>query len=127
MNRFVPVVIRHARNLAAMPRLVARSFAATRYAAGAGAPGIQFAAFGRSLGLRALVALERGALDLLLTPVSIVRYWEFPFVLRLLPKRPGRCLDISSPRLFSFFVASRMQPSMVRMLTPRTRPSPPRI
>jgi SAM-dependent methyltransferase len=121
VNRFVPVVIRRARDLAAMPHLVARSVAATRYAARAGAPGIQFAAFGRSLGLRALVALERGALDLLLTPVSIVRYWEFPFVLRHLPQRPGRCLDISSPRLFSFYVASRMQPSMVRMLNPDRR------
>lgn len=121
MNRFMPVVIRRARHLAATPRLVVRSFAATRYAARAGAPGIQFATFGRSLGLRALVALERGALDLLVTPVSIVRYWEFPFVLRHLPQRPGRCLDISSPRLFSFYVASRRRPTSVRMLNPDRR------
>lgn len=116
-----PQMIRRARHLAAAPRLLARSLAATRYASRAGAPGIEFAAFGRSLGLRGLALAERGALELLVTPVSIVRYWEFPFALRHLPQRPGRCLDISSPRLFSFYVASRRQPSMVLMLNPDRR------
>lgn len=112
------MVARRARYLAATPCLLARSLAAARYAARTGASGIEFAAFGRYLGLRALVAAERGALELLVTPVSIVRYWEFPFVLRHLPQRPGRCLDISSPRLFSFYVASRRRPTSVRMLNP---------
>jgi hypothetical protein len=67
------------------------------------------------------MAFERGALDLLLTPVSIVRYWEFPFVLRHLQRDPGRCLDISSPRLFSFYIASRRKPPIVRMLNPDRR------
>jgi len=67
------------------------------------------------------LAFERGALDLLLTPVSIVRYWEFPFVLRHLRPDPGRCLDISSPRLFSFYVASLRTPSIIRMLNPDRR------
>jgi SAM-dependent methyltransferase len=119
--RLSHVVNRRLRRLAATAGLLARSFAATRYAAREGAPGLEFAAFGRSLGLRALLAAERGALELLVTPVSIVRYWEFPFALRHLPQRPGRCLDISSPRLFSFYVASRRQPSSVRMLNPDRR------
>ena len=114
-------MIRRARRLAAMPRLLARSLAATRYAARAGAPGIEFAAFGRSLGMKALALADRSAVELLVTPVSIVRYWEFPFVLRNLPQRPGRCLDISSPRLFSFYVASRRRPISVRMLNPDRR------
>jgi SAM-dependent methyltransferase len=82
---------------------------------------MEFAAFGRSLGLRAMALADRSALELLLTPVSIVRYWEFPFALRHLPQRPGRCLDISSPRLFSFYIASRRQPSSVLMLNPDRR------
>jgi SAM-dependent methyltransferase len=82
---------------------------------------MQFAAFGRSLGLKALAGAEHGALEMLVTPVSIVRYWEFPFALRHLPQGPGRCLDISSPRLFSFYVASRRQLSTVRMLNPDRR------
>lgn len=114
-------VVRSARHLAATPRLFARALAATRYATRAGAPGMEFAAFGRSLGLRALVAADRSALELLVTPVSIIRYWEFPFVLRHLPRQPGRCLDISSPRLFSFYVASRREPSTIRMLNPDRR------
>ncbi len=120
--RWLPyAVVRRARYLAATPGLLARSLAATRYATRAGTPGMDFAAFGRSLGLRALALADQSALELLVTPVSIVRYWEFPFVLRHLPQRPGRCLDISSPRLFSFYVASRRQPSTVRMLNPDHR------
>ena len=114
-------MIRRARSLVAAPRLLARSLAATRYAARAGAPGTDFAAFGRSLGLRALALGDRSALELLETPVSIVRYWEFPFVLRHLPQPAGRCLDISSPRLFAFYVASRRQPAELRMLNPDRR------
>jgi SAM-dependent methyltransferase len=104
-----------------IPVLLARSLAATRYAALKGAPGIEFAAFGRSLGLRALALADRSAIELLLAPVSIVRYWEFPFVLRHLPQRPGLCLDVSSPRLFSFYVASRRKPTALRILNPDRR------
>lgn len=82
---------------------------------------MEFAAFGRSLGLKALVLGDRSGLELLLTPVSIVRYWEFPFVLRHLPRAVNQCLDISSPRLFSFYVASRRKPSSVLMLNPDRR------
>lgn len=110
-----------ARRMIAAPRLLIRSLAAFRYAERAGAPGLAFAAFGRRLGLNALLHLQRGGLDLLLTPVNIVRYWEFPFALRHLAKEPGRCLDISSPRLFSFYVASHRRPSLVRMLNPDHR------
>jgi hypothetical protein len=114
-------VVRRARRIAATPGLLARSLAATRYAARAGAPGLEFAAFGRELGLRGLALADRSAPELLLTPVSIVRYWEFPFALRQLPQHPGRCLDISSPRLFSFFVASRRRPTSLLMLNPDRR------
>jgi SAM-dependent methyltransferase len=103
------------------PSLFVRSLTAARYAARVGAPGSEFGSFGRTLGLRALLTGERSAFDLLVTPVSIVRYWEFPFVLRHLPRPLGRCLDISSPRLFSFYVASRERPISVRMLNPDGR------
>ena len=121
MNRLPHVMLRRARYLAATPRLVARSFAATRHAARAGVPGIPFATFGRSLALKAVALGDPSALELLVTPVSIVRYWEFPFVLQHLKQDPGRCLDISSPRLFSFYIASRRKPSTVRMLNPDRR------
>ena len=91
-----------ARRMIATPRLLVRSLAAVRYADRAGAPGLAFAAFGRLLGLKALLHVQRGALDLLyLTPVNIVRYWEFPFALRHLAKAPGACLGhlVASPLL----------------------------
>jgi len=52
MKQLLHVVIRRARYVAATPILIARSVAATRHAARAGAPGIQFARFGRILGLK---------------------------------------------------------------------------
>jgi len=88
-----PNVNRRARLLAATPRLIARSAAATRHAARAGAPGIQFARFGRMPGLKALAFGDRSAFALLVTPVSMVRYWEFLFVLRHLPQHPDSCLE----------------------------------
>jgi SAM-dependent methyltransferase len=39
--------------------------------------------------------------------VSSVRYFEFDFVRSCLPVAPGRCLDVSSPQLFSLFAAER--------------------
>jgi hypothetical protein len=121
MNELWDVLIRRARYLAATPALLIRSLLATRYAERAGAPGMDFAAFARRLGLKALVFGERSALDMLVTPVSIVRYWEFPFVMRNLPQRLGHCLDISSPRLFSLYIASRGRSSTLRMLNPDRR------
>jgi len=101
-----------------LPRLLVTSLASSRYASRGGAPGQEFSSFGRSLGLKALLRGERAGLRMILAPVSITRYWEFPFVRRHLSPNPGRCLDISSPRLFSYYVASRMRPNSVRMLNP---------
>lgn len=61
------------------------------------------------------------ALELLLVPVSIVRYWEFPFVLDHLPAPLGRCLDVASPRLFSCYVARHRHPDSIRILNPDVR------
>jgi hypothetical protein len=57
-------------------------------------------------------------LNYLLNPVSIVRYFEFPFVLSCLPARYDTCLDVSSPRLFSLYVASRNPAVCVTILNP---------
>jgi SAM-dependent methyltransferase len=63
----------------------------------------------------------RDARDLLLTPVSIVRYWEFPFVRRHISARPGVCLDVASPHLFSCYVGKRLAPSSIRIINPDRR------
>jgi len=42
-----------------------------------------------------------------LTPVNIVRYFEFAFASTALPPSVGRGLDVSSPRLLSLYLAER--------------------
>ena len=84
-------------------------------------PGRAFEAFGRAVGWK---ATSRGAgfgPGLLLTPVNITRYWEFPFVWRHLPKPPGSCLDVGSPRLFALFVADRFPSSPITIVNPDRR------
>jgi hypothetical protein len=79
-----------------------------------------FDRFGRGLGFMRLAKGHRDAVPLILHPLDSVRYKEFPFVLRHVPRRPGRCLDVSSPRLFSLYVASRQVvcPSGLTVINP---------
>ncbi len=59
--------------------------------------------FGRLIGLK-IFFKERRLDDLLLNPVSSVRYFEFDFVKRHIPGDPGyMVLDVSSPFLFGFY------------------------
>jgi len=60
---------------------------------------------------------QRGAGDLLVTPVSSMRYWEFPFAWRAIPAGAARCLDVGSPRLLSLRAAEELGVT-VRMLNP---------
>jgi len=71
-------------------------------------PGKHFFSFGRSTAVK---LLRYGLLSpkLLLNPVSIVRYFEYDFALKSFSLRPldrVRVLDISSPYLFGFNIAS---------------------
>lgn len=69
-------------------------------------PAKEFFQFGRELGIR---YLKKGHLSpkLLVNPVSIVRYFEFDFVNRHLPKSNIKILDVSSPFLLSFYLSHR--------------------
>jgi len=82
-------------------------------------PGLQFDAFGRRLGLRLMLS---GQVDLgvsyVLNPVSIVRYFEFPFVAKSIPTNASRCADISSPRLFSLFWSATHPGVVIEMFNP---------
>jgi SAM-dependent methyltransferase len=102
------------------PWLAVQAVRATNRARSLDGPGLAFAHFGRRHG--SLGALRAGAhmqaLDLLLTPVSIVRYWEFPFVWRHLHASPGQCLDVASPRLFSCYVGLRSTPLGIQIINP---------
>lgn len=77
------------------------------YAAGLGAPGVEFGYFGRSLGWRLVRSGAPWGLQWVANPVSVVRYFEFDFARRCLEGARGTFLDIGSPRLFSYWMASR--------------------
>lgn len=100
--------------------LYKQSSSASKYAASNKCIGMVFDGFGRRLGKRLLLHRERLGLSYLLNPVSCVRYFEYQFALDSLPHRLGKCLDISSPRLFSFYVAEHYPTSTILMANPDT-------
>ena len=70
-----------------------------------GLPGIRFGWFGIAAGFRCLFGWQAGmGSELLSCPVSTLRYLEFGCAFKLLAPFYGRCLDVSSPRLFSTYV-----------------------
>lgn len=111
-------VVSGVRNPLSLLRLYLRGKSASRYAATLGIPGMEFDLFGRQMGRRLLKRGARAGLGYLLTPVSITRYFEFPFALSCLPERPGRCLDVSSPRLFSLYAAEMNPEASVFIVNP---------
>jgi len=81
--------------------------------------------YGRALGRRLMFSgnygVIREAVWLLINPVSITRYFEFPFVLECLPGAPGRWLDVSSPRLLSLYVADNNLAEELHVINPDPR------
>lgn len=75
--------------------------------------GMAFDRMGRWLGARRLLRGHRDGLELLLHPIESVRYVEYAAVEQLLPSKLGRCLDLSSPRLFSLYVYRTHHPELV--------------
>lgn len=106
------------RNPLDLPRLYLRALSSLRNAVGLDPVGAAFNRFGRQHGWKLLRRLERSGFGYLLNPVSSFRYFEFPFALSALPSAPGRCLDVSSPSLFSFYVSQRCRPVSIWMINP---------
>ena len=104
--------------VSAYPYLLARAGLAALHFRRRGGPGGVFADFGRSIGARLLIRGYGIGAELLLQPVESLRYFEFPFALSCCPDAPQRCLDVSSPRLFSLYVAHQYPGTTVRMINP---------
>jgi SAM-dependent methyltransferase len=101
-----------------MVPLLWKSLSAAHYAAQRGLVGMPFDRFGRAMGLRLLLRGKPGAIEYLLTPVSSVRYFEYAFVRECLLGQPKRCLDVSSPRLFSLYAAVQRLVQTIDMINP---------
>lgn len=81
--------------------------------------GSQFARFGTSLGRKLLLKRVPGGFGLLVAPVSITRYFEFQFVEENVLPPFKLCLDLSSPRLFSLYLAAKNDPPRsIKMCNP---------
>ena len=88
----------------------------------AGIPGLEFDRFGRRLGLRLMRSGHLGAgAALFLNPVSIVRYFEFPFIASAVPAEARDCADVSSPRLFALYWKANHPNASIEFLNPDRR------
>lgn len=113
MDLLLKKLVRLIRLLALYPR----ANAAERYAANHSYIGKVFDAYGRRLAWRLLARGQTVGVEYLINPVSLTRYFEFDFALRWLPSF-SLALDVSSPRLFSFFVAERQPQYPIVMINP---------
>lgn len=102
-------------------RLYVRARTSAKYALDRNLIGMEFNHFGHQLGWRLLKKGDISGVRYLLNPVSSVRYFEFPFALSCLLDTPGRCLDVSSPRLFSLYIAEKHIASSILMINPDIR------
>lgn len=109
------------KNPLALARLWRRTAAASAYGAAHGVCGLEFDRFGRDLGLRLMLRAYPEGLLYFLNPVSSVRYFEFPFTWSALQDGANRCLDVSSPRLFSLYAAQHRQNMHIDMINPDAR------
>jgi len=115
-------------NEAEFKRLYAKRNLAFERAKEANLPGLEFDYFGRAIGEREFAdkgALTDSVVASFLSPVACVRYFEFDFAARDFrdpsdsDERAPRVLDVSSPRLFPFWLAERVN-AHVTMINPDT-------
>lgn len=85
-----------------------------------GLPGSGYYRYGRKLGWALFRRKDPRAYRVLVSPVSITRYFEFDFVRRVLNAgtKPLECLDVSSPFLFSFHAVDNHPLIKVDMINP---------
>lgn len=100
------------------PTLYLRARRAVRYGNAQGTIGMEFDRFGRGVGRKLLFRDIRRGLPHLIAPVSSVRYFEFPFASACLRPVVRRCLDVSSPRLFSLYVAAHDPEARITVANP---------
>lgn len=80
--------------------------------------GEEFGRFGKRLGWRLVSRAQFSGLRFVLAPVNCTRYFEFDFAKRALPPDLRRTLDVSSPALFSLYVASHNPQTTITMINP---------
>jgi SAM-dependent methyltransferase len=95
-----------------------RALRARRAAMSRGLPGLALDGYGRRLGLRLAARGDSHGIELLVHPVDALRYHELDFAARALPAGARACLDVSSPRLFSLWVAESRPGAAIELMNP---------
>lgn len=83
--------------------------------------GIEFFRYGREIGKRILTKNVVIGFEYLINPVNSTRFFEFDFAFKNISESSSSILDISSPRLFSFYLADLYPESCIRMINPDSR------
>ena len=99
-------------------RYAPRAFRARAAAVRRGAPGLEIDSAGRRLGVRLALRLDRHGVELLVHPIDSTRYFEFAFAAAAVPEKARSCLDVSSPRLFSLWLANRNREVEIDLINP---------
>ena len=102
-------------------RLLGRYLRAERafaYASRRGLEGQEFGRFGKKLGWSMIRKRQLTGISYVLVPVHITRYFEFAFVQAHRPLAARRCLDLSSPALYSLYLAAKNGRAAVLMANP---------
>lgn len=80
--------------------------------------GQEFGDFGREMGRKLFLKSPGCGLEYFIAPVNSVRYFEFSLVDSHLAQGAFRCLDVSSPRLFSLYQANKNPNATIHIINP---------
>lgn len=95
-----------------------RAERAFSYASRRNIVGREFGRFGKKVGWSLIRRRQFSGINWVLVPVNITRYFEFSFVKANMPSCSRQCLDVSSPALYSLFVASQKADVAVHLANP---------
>lgn len=99
-------------------RYAPRAFRARAVAVRRSLPGLELDSAGRRLGLRLAFRLDSYGIELLVHPIDNTRYFEFAFAAAAVPRGARSCLDVSSPRLFSLWLADANPALEIEVVNP---------
>ena len=101
--------------------LIYRTFAAVyfRFSISPNSVGKKFYSFGQNMSFRYLSSFEfRNFLYYFIQPVVLMRLLEFEFAIGKIKKNDAKILDVSSPRLFSFYTLKQFPSTQIEMFNP---------
>ena len=101
-----------------LPRRYWQAQRAFDYASQQRVVGQEFGQFGKKVGWTLIRRRRLSGINWVLVPVSITRYFEFAFVKASMLPSAQYCLDVSSPALYSLYLANENANVKIHMVNP---------